>query len=168
MNFKEFDIATADFNPFSKTNKEWFLITAGDESGYNTMTASWGFFGTMWGKSVAHVVIRPQRHTLDFVEKANKFTISIFDEKYRSALQFCGTKSGRDFDKAKETGLTPLFLDGTTAFAEAHTILVCEKLFKQPMVAESFIDKTIIPQFYPQNDLHISYIGGIEKAYTVK
>ena len=31
-----------DFNPYKKIGKEWFLVTAGDESGWNTMTASWG------------------------------------------------------------------------------------------------------------------------------
>ena len=32
-----------DFNPYKKIGKEWFLVTAGDESGWNTMTASWVF-----------------------------------------------------------------------------------------------------------------------------
>jgi|GEM_PF-2128737 len=40
-----------DFNPYKKIGKEWFLVTAGDESGWNTMTASWGFAGVMWGKN---------------------------------------------------------------------------------------------------------------------
>lgn len=45
---------TLDFNPYKKIGKEWFLVTAGDESGWNTMTASWGFAGVMWGKEHLH------------------------------------------------------------------------------------------------------------------
>ena len=48
---------TLDFNPYKKIGKEWFLVTAGDESGWNTMTASWGFAGVMWGKNTFTTVI---------------------------------------------------------------------------------------------------------------
>lgn len=65
-----------DFNPYKKIGKEWFLVTAGDESGWNTMTASWGFAGVMWGKNTFTTVIRPQRYTKEFIDKAEYFTIS--------------------------------------------------------------------------------------------
>lgn len=44
------DAVNMDFNPFKKIGKEWMLVTAGDEQKWNTMTASWGFAGVMWGK----------------------------------------------------------------------------------------------------------------------
>ena len=50
-------------NPFKMVGKDWMLVTAGDENGWNTMTASWGFMGVMWGKNAAVTVIRPQRYT---------------------------------------------------------------------------------------------------------
>lgn len=53
MAFKEVDIKSLNFNPFTKIGSEWMLITAGDESGCNTMTASWGGLGVLWGKNVA-------------------------------------------------------------------------------------------------------------------
>lgn len=37
-------------NIFSMLDKDWMLITAGSEQRYNTMTASWGGFGVLWGK----------------------------------------------------------------------------------------------------------------------
>ena len=49
MTFHETDIHTLSFNPFDKISKQWMLITAGDRSGSNTMTASWGGVGIMWG-----------------------------------------------------------------------------------------------------------------------
>ena len=96
---------TLDFNPYKKIGKEWFLVTAGDESGWNTMTASWGFAGVMWGKNTFTTVIRPQRYTKEFIDASDTVTLSLFDEKYRSALNLCGKKSGRDGDKLTEAGL---------------------------------------------------------------
>ena len=119
MAFKEVAIEDLAFNPFTKIGKEWMLITAGDENGHNTMTASWGALGEMWGKHVATVYIRPQRYTKEFVDQKDTFTISFYSEEYRQALNICGTKSGKDCEKEKEAGLTPYYVDGTTAFEEA-------------------------------------------------
>ena len=63
MGFKEIAVEELKFNPFTKIGKEWMLVTAGNEEGHNTMTASWGGVGVMWGKNVVSVYIRPQRYT---------------------------------------------------------------------------------------------------------
>ena len=55
MAFQEVKIEDLSFNPFTKIGKEWLLITAGNEESYNTMTASWGGVGVMWGKNVVSV-----------------------------------------------------------------------------------------------------------------
>lgn len=166
MAFKEIDIKSLEgLNPFTKIADDWFLVTAGDENGYNTMTASWGSLGTMWGKSVAVTVIRPQRYTKEFIDKNEYFTISFLKEGNKDKLSFCGTKSGRDYDKAKETGLTPMFIDGTAAFEQAELILVCRKVFAQDINPDSFLDKTIIDKWYPDKDFHTTYVGEIVKAY---
>ncbi|MGN1132954.1 MAG: flavin reductase family protein, partial [Oscillospiraceae bacterium] len=57
------DITSLSLNPFQMIGKDWMLVTAGNEKSWNTMTASWGFAGVMWGKNVAEAVIRPQRYT---------------------------------------------------------------------------------------------------------
>lgn len=151
-------------NTFELIGKDWMLITAGGEGDYNTMTASWGGMGVLWNEPVSFIFIRPQRYTFEFTEKNGLFTLSFFDETYRSALRFCGSKSGRDFDKAAETGLTPVHEDGLTYFAEAKLVLVCEKLYAQDLTAESFIDKSIIDKNYPNNDFHRMYVGKIVKC----
>ena len=128
MGFKEVSAEELTFNPFTKIGKEWMLVTAGNEEKHNTMTASWGGVGVMWGKNVVSVYIRPQRYTKEFVDANDTFTLSFYDETYKKALGICGSKSGRDCDKEKEAGLTPYYVDGTTAFEEANMILVCKKL----------------------------------------
>ena len=53
MSFKEVKPEELNLNPFSAIGKEWMLITAGPADHCNTMTASWGGIGVMWGKNVA-------------------------------------------------------------------------------------------------------------------
>ena len=160
-------LSETEFNPYKKIDKEWFLVTAGDENGWNTMTASWGFAGIMWGKQTFTTVIRPQRYTKSFIDKADTFTICFFDESERKALAFCGAHSGRDCDKAAETGLVPVFTDDTTAFEQAKMVLVCEKAYVQPMEESCYTDRSLLEKWYAAGDHHVQYIGIVKKVYVM-
>lgn len=157
---------------WSLIGKQWMLVSAGQPGNFNTMTASWGGIGWLWNKPVAFVFIRPERYTHQFVESNNRLTLSFFTEEYRKALQICGTQSGRDGDKVKTAGLTPLALStDTTGFAEARLTLVCEKLFKTPMTEASFLDKEVLSRWYndqPGGSLHDIYIVEIQEAYVAE
>lgn len=163
MGFKEICVEELQFNPFTMIGKQWMLITAGDETKHNTMTASWGGVGVMWGKNVVSAYIRPQRYTKEFVDASEVFTISFYDETYRKALSICGSKSGRDCDKEAEAGLTPYYVDGTTAFQQADMILVCKKLYHQNMEGEHFDEKENDVRCYPEKDYHTMYMAEIVK-----
>lgn len=164
MGFKEIAVEELKFNPFTKIGKEWMLVTAGNEEGHNTMTASWGGVGVMWGKNVVSVYIRPQRYTKEFVDANDTFTLSFYEEAYKKALSICGSKSGRDCDKEKEAGLTPYYVDGTTAFEEADMILVCKKQYHQDMAPEHFDVKENDGKWYPDHDYHTMYMAEIVKV----
>ena len=60
MAFHEVPIESLEFNPFKKISKQWMLITAGDEKKSNTMTASWGGLGIMWGKECCNRIHPPK------------------------------------------------------------------------------------------------------------
>lgn len=152
-------------NVFKLIAEDWFLLTAGTlTDGYNTMTASWGGLGHLWHKRVAFVFVRPVRHTMQFMESNKFFTMSFFREEYREALEYCGSHSGRDNDKAAETGITPFESSaGTTAFAEAKLILICKKLYYQDLKPDRFLDEGI-EDLYPQKSYHRMYVGEIERA----
>ncbi len=154
-------------NPVNLIAKNWMLITAGNSTSYNTMTASWGGLGHMWNKPCAFIVIRPQRYTFEFTERFDSFSLCFFDEIYRHALNVCGSKSGRNTDKVKEAGLHTLFTPkGTPVFREASLVLECKKLYAQLCVEENFIDKSIIDAVYPKKDFHKLYIAEITDAWT--
>lgn len=164
MAFREIDAKSIKENPFTLIGSDWMLITAGDEKKHNTMTASWGGVGILWNKPVSTVYIRPQRYTLEFVESSPFYSLCFFDEEYRQALNFCGTKSGRDYDKDKETGLTPLFDREAPYYQQAKLVLICRKLYRQDMELESFLVKDVLEKNYPAKDLHRIFIGEIVTA----
>lgn len=155
-------------NAFELIGKEWMLVTAGDKNAFNTMTASWGGIGWLWNKPVAYIFIRPERYTHTFIEKSDRLTLSFYPADYRKALQICGTKSGRDIDKVKETGLTPVELEsGAMTFSEARLTLDCRKLFKAPMQESEFIDKSLLDAWYgSKGGLHDVYVVEIENIFT--
>ena len=151
--------------PVPDIRDRWFLLTAGDfaQGRYNTMTVSWLFIGVMWAKPAVNVFSRPQRHTREFLDAYPDFTLTLFPEKYRPALQLLGTKSGRDGDKIAEAGLTPVASTavGAPSFAEAELVIEAKKLFAQKLDPASFVDTHIAPSLYPNRDFHIHYIGEI-------
>ncbi len=160
------EVSTLKENFIDLIGKQWMLITAGNMHHYNTMTASWGTVGFLWGKPVVCVVIRPQRYTLEFVEKEDCFTLSFFDEKYRDALKLCGTKSGREVNKAEAAGITPFEpSSGCVAFKEARLIMKCRKLYSDQLRESSFLDKSILETWYPSRDFHKVFIGVIEELW---
>lgn len=164
MSFKEIKPQKINDNPFKLIGKDWTLVSAGTKEEFNTMTVSWGGVGVMWGKDVAFTFIRPQRYTMEFLKKEDCFTMSFFDEKYKDALTFCGSKSGRDYDKPKETGLTPAFTeDGIPYFEEARLVLVCKKMYAQDLNAESVIDKENVEKWY-KDDFHKMFVSEIKKV----
>ena len=164
MSFKEIAAEELNMNPFTKIGKDWLLITAGTEEKINTLTASWGGVGVIWGKNAVTTYIRPQRYTKEFVDHNDTFTISFYSEAYRKALSLCGSVSGRDEDKIKEAGLTPYFVDGTPAFEEADMILVCKKMYHDEIVPEKFDAPENEEKWYPQKDYHTMYISEVLKV----
>lgn len=162
---KEISISELKFNPWEKISKDWFLITSGDESGFNTMTASWGFMGEMWGRNIIEAVVRHNRYTFEFLEKNDLFTVCFLPSDRKDALKFCGANSGRDCDKAKSAGLTPIFLDGTTAFEEAELVFVCKKLYSADFDLEK-LPAEEREKWYAKDPVHRQYFGEIKKVYS--
>lgn len=160
IKYEKTDLHKIDENPFKLIGSDWMLITAGDKSSFNTMTASWGGVGVLWNKPVTYIFVRQTRYTYEFLEKNKSYSLSFFDENYRKALTICGTKSGRDTDKVKEAGLTPVVSEnGLVHFSEARLVLDCTTLYYQDIDPANFLDSSI-EGFY-NNDYHRMYIGEI-------
>lgn len=158
--FHEVNPLELSCNPFQMIGKDWALVTAGDETGCNTMTVSWGNMGIMWNKNIVTIFIRPQRYTKEFLDRFDNFTVTFYEETARDALKLCGSKSGRDLDKIKAAGLTPVHENGTTYFEEARLVLECKKIYLDKIRPEGFLDPSI-QQNYAAGDYHLIYMGEI-------
>ncbi len=160
--FKEINPRELDGNIIKAIADEWMLVSAGDESGYNMMTASWGFAGEMWGKDSVIAMVRPQRYTMEFIDKNDYFTLSFYGEN-KAIHKVCGSQSGRDVNKTELTGLTPVFSDGTVYFDEARLVLICKKQYVDRLKEECFVDTEPL-KWYENKDYHYMIIGKIEKV----
>ena len=159
--FKTVDPKELKDNVFSLIGDRWMLITAGTGEDLNTMTASWGGLGILWGAPAATCYIRPQRYTREFVDREEYFTLTFFEEEHRQALALCGSKSGREVDKVKECGFTVKTAPcGAPYFEEASLVLVCRKRFAQEMDPAN-IPEDVKASVYPTQDYHTMYIGEI-------
>ena len=149
--------------------RDWMLITAGNETSFNTMTASWGALGEIWAKPVFITTVRDSRYTHRFLEANEYYTLCFFDEAHRSKLELLGSKSGRDTEKIKESALTPVATPkGSMAFAEARMIIECKKLYSAPFQAAEFDDRETYDSVYTGHEtaMHTQYIGQIVNVWV--
>lgn len=145
------------------------LLTAGDRERCNTMTIGWGQMGTLWGRPVCTVYVRPERFTYEFMESRDCFTVSFLPESAKKTLAFCGSRSGRDVDKIKECGLTLRYGAGDAPFFdEAEWALVCRKLYVQDLCGGAVREDALILPFYGEKGgWHRAYTGEVVEAYSV-
>ncbi|HAE21978.1 MAG TPA: flavin reductase [Spirochaetaceae bacterium] len=166
MGFTEISSRAIPGNVFDLIQKRWMLISAGRMGGpgdWNTMTANWGGLGHLWNRDVAFAFVRPTRHSFLFMEKEELFTLSFFGDAWRGALEYCGRFSGRDHDKAAETGLKAIeAAPGAVAFEQAELIFVCRKIHAQDLDPKGFLDPAIHEHY--DDDHHRLYIGQILKT----
>lgn len=166
MNWKLQQPQDFSVSPFDLIGSQWMLVTAQKPDGsVNTMTASWGGMGVLWGKNVAFVFLRPQRYTKEFVDQAGRFTLTFFDGEYKKALGYLGSVSGRNEDKIAKSGLTVEQLDGQPVFSQARIALLCRSMCAQELDPACFLETEHDQKWYPEKDYHTVYVAEIEKIY---
>ena len=103
------------------------LVSCGDASGLrNLLTVAWT--GTVCtDPPMCYVSIRRERHSYDIIRRTGEFVINLTTEELARATDWCGVRSGRDFDKWKECGLTPVAAEHVAApvIAEAPLSIEC-------------------------------------------
>lgn len=164
MSFREISAEQLKENTFDMIGKKWMLVTAGNKEKVNTMTASWGGLGVMWGKNVAFIVIRPARYTKEFIDREETLSLSFYGEEYKKTLSYLGTVSGREEDKIANAGLNLEFEEETPYFCEASVVMKVKKLYAQEMNPECMLDDSIDEKWYPAKDYHTMYICEVEKV----
>lgn len=143
-----------------------FLTVSADEK-VNTMTISWGMIGIIWNRPIFQVLVRESRYTHSLIEKSKDFTVSMPEDKeMKDSLAFCGSKSGRDFNKFKECNLSikPSKIVDSPIIAECKLHLECKIIAKQKII-EDQISSDLGLSFYGSKDYHTIYYGEIVACY---
>jgi flavin reductase (DIM6/NTAB) family NADH-FMN oxidoreductase RutF len=132
----------------------------------NVMTIGWAAIGYMWRKPIMTLMVRESRFTHHIIEKASSFTVSIPTDDLKEVLNFCGTKSGRDFDKFKECNLTivPAQKVDTPIINISGFHYECKIVCKSE-INPDFLCKEYRESFYADNDCHTFYFGEIVACY---
>lgn len=146
---------------FNEIGKKSFLLACGTKNHHNCMTVGWASLGYLWRKPMAFVYVRPQRYTYQFMEQYSFFSLNFFTDSFAEVLQLCGTKSGREIDKMNISGLTVKEIAGQTIYYnEAHTVIICKKVYYDDLKAENFLEKSFL-NLYPSSDFHRIYYGEV-------
>ena len=166
---------------FTENGFQWFhdaeLLAAGDKVKSNAMTIGWGGIGTLWGRTALTVYVAEKRYTKEFMDKAEYFTVMVFDVKDsgsaeerlqgKKVLNYMGTKSGRDGDKAQALGLHTAFTaNGTPYYTEATMVIECKIMYAAPFDPQYF--KSDAPKKMYANfpaGIHSMYIGEVVNAW---
>lgn len=110
------------------------LVSVGDASeNYNVFTVSWT--GTICSEpAMCYISVRPERFSYPIIKRTGEFVINLTTEQLTRATDWCGVRSGRDFDKFKEMHLTPI----------ASHVVRCPSIAESPISIECRV-KNIIP-----------------------
>lgn len=163
--FKAFDVRESfRVNPFIYADGDGLLLAAGDSALSNAMTIGWFNMGTLWDhKPTVTVYVRESRHTFSLMEQHPYFSVMYFNDG--KVLQYMGSHSGRDGDKAAALGLHVAYTEnGTPYYEEAELVLECRLLYKAPFEQKSFM--TDLPKkYYAKGEAnHHLYIGEVVNA----
>ncbi len=149
--------------------KKGAFLTVKADGIVNTMTIGWATIGYIWQKPIFMVAVRDSRHTFTLLEKTDNFTVTVpAGDEYDKAVVFCGTKSGRDFDKFKQCDL----LQKQAKCVESPIVDIpgihyeCKIVYKSAM-DNAFLDNNL-EKLYPNKDYHTLYFGEILACYETE
>ncbi len=144
------------------------LLVSKDAKGKpNAMTIGWGALGSIWGKPLWIVLVRPSRHTYHCIEHTGDFTVNVPTNTMKAAVSFCGTKSGRDCDKFAAMNLTavPGRVVNVPIIEQCAIHYECRVVHHND-VLPSELAKDIQTGAYKSGDYHRVYYGEILACYA--
>jgi flavin reductase (DIM6/NTAB) family NADH-FMN oxidoreductase RutF len=128
----------------------------------NIMTIGWGVLGSIWGKPIWIVLVRPSRHTYSAIEHSRAFTVNVPGSDLAEACEICGCESGRNLDKFAACGLTAR----RALTVEAPVVMECPIVYECKVVHFNDIlaprlSGEILAGSYRDGDFHRAYWGEI-------
>lgn len=166
---KHFEAVPVDKDTGELFGSRVYLGTAGNAANYNSLTLGWGATGVLWMKPVAIVYIRENRFSYRYFEESPVFVLSWYPAQHMKAVyRIFGGSSGRDTDKEKLSGFTPVETpDGGVTYLQADKVVICRKLMRQP-VPKEFVPKALHSHLNRDGLIHIQYTGEVLSVWKKK
>lgn len=163
-----------EFNRYLKDAVEQFpkgaFLCTKDGEKENVMAVGWGAFGSMWGRPLAVVGVRPSRYSRELIDKTGEFTLSIpFNQSQKDTLNFCGSYSGREKNKFTE----PSLIKGKGQTLDVPVIENCQLFYECRVITKQqfdpeALDASIKEMYYPHGDYHMVYYAEIVDSYILE
>jgi len=146
--------------------KKGAFLTVKSGKTINTMTIGWASIGHVWRKPIMMIAVRLSRHTFTIIESADDFTVTFPWSDMKKEIMFCGTKSGRDYNKFKECNLQ------TSDSQRVITPIIkttglhyeCKIVYKSAMNPAN-LNQDYDTSLYQEKDYHTLYFGEIVDCY---
>ncbi len=130
------------------------------------MTFSWGTIGSIWGRQIFTILVRPSRNSYRLLENTGDFTVNVLPSELASALDYWGKNSGREVDKWAKTGLTPAPSRRVSSPIVEQGILHFEcRIVHRHDLEPANLAPELIPAYYASGDHHRVYYGEILACY---
>lgn len=124
-------------------------VSCGDENESNIITIAWtGIINST--PPMTYISVRKSRHSYEIIKRTGEFVINLTNEAIARATDWCGVKSGRDFDKFRETGLNKVY----------------GEIVKSPMIAESPVNLECRVKEIKELGSHDMFIAEIVKVHV--
>jgi len=169
------EIAPTDLtdNVFKLVGQDFTVITAGTETDYNSMTASWGGVGILFNEPSTWCFLRASRYTLEYMQREKTYTMSYFTEPYKDQVFLFGSSSGRDSDKMKKHTLTAVKTPlGNISYKEAKLIIECSLTEVTTVKPDDYYSeegkKFVIDAYNEVKAYHKLVFGKITKIWVKK
>ena len=143
-----------------------FLVVEDKSGRVNIMTIGWAQAGFVWGMPVMTVFVRPSRHTHQLLGKASHFSVCVPAAGSRTKeLAFCGSRSGRDYDKARACSL-PLSegVKKDIKYVQGPGLVYQCELLGGSELAAGTLPEAVRASYYAAGDVHTMYFGKIVRA----
>ena len=109
------------------------MVSCGDMQNSNIITIAWVGIACSQPTRV-YISVRPDRYSHHLIKESGEYVINLTNEALAEATDWCGVRSGRNFDKFKECGLTP----------EKSAVVAAPSIAESPISIECRV-KQIIP-----------------------
>ena len=146
-----------------------FLVAVDKNGKANPMTIGWGMVGRVWSRPVFTVLVRRSRYTHGCIQNSDSFTVNVPRlGELKEELLLCGTKSGRDLNKAAECNLR--LLPGkkvdTPIIEKCALHYECRIIVRKQLQTDDFFFPEVLEEYYKSNDHHLVVMGEILAAYA--